>query len=312
MNIQQLQYVLAVEEYRHFQKAAAACFVTPAALSIMIKRLEEELDVVLFDRSRQPVLPTEAGLLVIKNARAILSRVRKLEEEVKWHLTGEDISGVVRIGIIPTLAPYLLHLFLPDLLLQFPELKIELRELTTEVIKDQLRKNQLDVGILALEQDMDDFRKYHLFNERLLVFVGAKERQLNKQYLLAADIDVKRLWLLEEEHCLRSQVMNLCSLRKNTIDHAQLTFDAGSIETLMNMVEATNGITVIPELATLNLSAKRKKQLRTFAEPVPVRAIGMIAYRHYVKEQIFGALETAIAKAATRYLQSEKVLHFPV
>lgn len=302
MNIQQLQYVLAVEEYRHFQKAAEACFVTPAALSIMIKRLEEELDVVLFDRSRQPVLPTEAGLLVIKNARAILSRVRKLEEEVKWHLTGEEISGIVRVGVIPTLAPYLLHLFLPDLLQQYPELKIELRELTTEVIKDQLRKNQLDVGILALEQDMDEFRQYHLFHERLLVFVGAKERQLNKQYLLAADIDVKRLWLLEEEHCLRSQVMNLCSLRKNTIEHAQLTFDAGSIETLMNMVEATNGITVIPELATLNLSAKRKKQLRAFADPVPVRTIGMIAYRHFVKVPLLQVLEIAIKKAVTKSL----------
>lgn len=305
MNIQQLQYVLAVEEHRHFQKAAEACFVTPAALSIMIKRLEEELDVVLFDRSRQPVLPTEAGLLVIKNARAILSRVRRLEEEVKWHLTGDAISGIVRIGIIPTLAPYLLHLFLPDLLQQYPQLRIELRELTTEAIKDQLRKNQLDVGILALEQDMEAFRQYHLFQERLLVFVGAQERQLNKQYLLAADIDVERLWLLEEEHCLRSQVMNLCSLRENRIDQAQLTFDAGSIETLMNMVEATNGITVIPELATLNLSAKRKKQLRTFADPVPVRNIGMIAYRHYVKEQLFGVMEMAICKAVNRYLRSD-------
>lgn len=302
MNIQQLQYVLAVEEHRHFQKAAEACFVTPAALSIMIKKLEEELEVVIFDRSRQPVLPTAAGLVVINNARSVLSGLRKLEEEVKWHLSGAGISGVLRVGIIPTLAPYLLHLFLPGLLQQYPELRIELRELTTEVIKDQLRKNHLDVGILALESDMEAFRQFHLFNERLLVFVGAKEPQLNKQYLLASDIDVTRLWLLEEEHCLRSQVMNLCSLKKNAVDHAQLTFDAGSIETLMNIVEATNGITVIPELATLNLSVKRKKQLRVFADPAPVRAIGMITYRHFVKASLLQVLETAIRKAATKSL----------
>lgn len=302
MNIQQLQYVLAVEEHRHFQKAAEACFVTPAALSIMIKKLEEELEIVIFDRSRQPVLPTEAGLLVINNARSVLSGVRKLEEEVKWHLSGADIAGVLKVGIIPTLAPYLLHLFLPGLLQQYPELNIELRELTTEVIKDQLRKNQLDVGILALESGMEEFRQFHLFNERLLVFVGAKEPQLHKQYLLASDIDVTRLWLLEEEHCLRSQVMNLCSLKKSAVDHAQLTFDAGSIETLMNMVEAGNGITVIPELATLNLATKRRKQLRVFADPVPVRTIGMITYRHFVKASLLQVLEAAIKKAATKSL----------
>ncbi len=305
MNIQQLQYVLAVEEHRHFQKAAAACFVTPAALSIMIKRLEEELGVVIFDRSRQPVLPTETGLLVIKNARAILSGFRKMEEDVKWHLAGEGISGVLRIGIIPTLAPYLLHLFLPGLLKDYPGLSIELRELTTETIKDQLRKNLLDVGILALQANMEEFRQYHLFNERLQVFVSAKESRLNKQYLLAADIDVARLWLLEEEHCLRSQVMNLCSLKKRTLAGAQLTFDAGSIETLMNMVEASEGITVIPELATLPLAAKRKKQLRSFADPVPVREIGMIAYRHFMKEQVIQALETAIKNAVMQHLVPE-------
>lgn len=300
MNIQQLQYVLAVEEHRHFQKAAEACFVTPAALSIMIKKLEEELDIVIFDRSRQPVLPTEAGILVINNARAILSGLQKLEEEVKWHLSGAGISGILRIGIIPTLAPYLLHLFLPGLLHEYPELRIELKELTTEVIKEQLSKNQLDVGILALESGMEAFRQYHLFDERLLVFVGAKEQQLNKQYLMATDIDVTRLWLLEEEHCLRSQVMNLCSLKKSAVDQAQLTFDAGSIETLMNMVEASNGITVIPALATLNLTAKRKKQLRAFAEPEPVRTIGMITYRHYVKAALLQVLEASIKKAVDK------------
>ena len=303
MNIQQLQYVLAVEEHRHFQKAAEACFVTPAALSIMIKKLEEELAVVIFDRSRQPVLPTEAGLLVINNARSVLSGIRKLEEEVKWHLSGSGISGVLRVGIIPTLAPYLLHLFLPGLLQQYPELNIELRELTTEVIKDQLRKNHLDVGILALESGMEEFRQFHLFNERLLVFVGAKEPQLHKQYLLASDIDVTRLWLLEEEHCLRSQVMNLCSLKKSAVDHAQLTFDAGSIETLMNMVETNKGITVIPELTTLNFNAKRKKQLREFADPAPVRTIGLIVYRHFVKEQILRVMEKEISTAVIRYLK---------
>ncbi len=302
MTIQQLQYVVAVDEHRHFQKAAVACFVTPAALSIMVKRLEEELGVVIFDRSRQPVIPTEMGVIVIRNAREILSGVRKMEQEVKYS-TGTDIRGELRIGVIPTLAPYLLHLFVPGLLAKYPDLKIQLKELHTHTILEQLQHDLLDVGLMAVQPELQGLKVRSLFRERLLVFVSENETSLNHRFLLPGDIDVERLWLLEEEHCLRSQVMNLCSLKKKAVEHARMTFDAGSIETLMNIVEGSGGITVIPELATLQFTAARKQQVRYFAPPEPVREIGMVTYRHFVKEKLLDILQEEIQAAVAPLVQ---------
>lgn len=296
MTLQQLQYVVAVDEYRHFQKAAAACFVTPAALSIMLKRLEEELGIVVFDRSRQPVLPTEIGKTVIKNAREILSGVRKMEQEVKYSAEGV-VNGEIRIGVLPTLAPYMLHLFLPGVLSRYPGLKIQLKELRTATMLEQLQKNELDVGLMAVQPELQGFGIRSLFRERLFVFVSEQETRLNHRYLLPGDIDVERLWLLEEEHCLRSQVMNLCSLKKKMVAHAPLTFDAGSIETLMNIVESSGGITVIPELATLQFQERRLRQVRYFADPEPVREIGMVTYRNFVKEKLLDVLQEEICSA---------------
>lgn len=303
MNLQQLQYVLAIDEHRHFQKAAEACFVTPATLSIMLKRLESELGITIFDRSKQPVLPTNMGEIVIRHARNILSNVTAMQQEIKFSANDKAISGALRIGVIPTVAPYLLHLFVSKLLAQYPNLSVQIKEMRTEVILEQLRKGTIDVGILALMDNWEEFKFRKLFDERLLVFVSESEPKLNHQYLATTEIDVERLWLLEEDHCLRSQVMHLCSLKKKAKEQTRLQFDAGSIESLMNIVEANNGITVIPELALINLSAQRKRQVCNFAQPEPLREIGMLTYRHFVKENLLDILEQNIQQAVQPWLK---------
>lgn len=302
MNIQQLQYVVAIDEQRHFQKAAEACFVTPATLSIMLKKLEEELDIIIFDRSKHPIVPTEMGKIVIENARTILSAVHKMQYEVKYATTDDEIQGELRIGIIPTLAPYLLHLFIPGMTARYPKLKLQLKELRTQQITDYLRKDKIDVGLIALQQETNEFKTRPLFKERLLVFAPEPQTKLKSNYILSDDIDLSKLWLLEEEHCLRSQVMNLCSLKKTNSESEHLTFDAGSIETLVNLVEMTNGITIIPELAVLAFTPERKAGVKYFAEPEPAREIGMITYRHFVKEKLLNTLEKEILSAITPIL----------
>ena len=288
MNIQQLQYIVAVDEHRHFQRAAEACFITPATLSMMIKKLEQELDLIIFDRSKYPITPTDLGIPIIEKAKTILYHVKDLEHTAKY--ASEEIAGEIRIAIIPTLAPYLSYLFLPNLMKKYPNLKIKLYEWNTQQITDALTHNRLDVGIAATPLHQKEIRETPLFYEKLLAYSAEETSSLNKQYLAPEDINLNRLWLLEEDHCLRSQVINLCSLKKKNVKGLQLDFEAGSIETLLNIVGINEGITIIPELVFHTLSDERKQKVKEFTAPIPVREISLLTYHHYIKEKILDAL----------------------
>ena len=300
MNFQQLEYIAAVDKHRHFLKAANACFVTQATLSMMIKKLEEELEIIIFDRSKQPVVPTESGKEIIAQARVILketSLLKQLAVDTKM-----EVKGQIRIGIIPTLAPYLLPLFLYNLLKNHPQLKVKVSELNTNQITEQLSKDLLDVGILATPINVEGMKEYPLFYEKLIVFVSNEEKTLKKKFILPEDIDVNRLWLLEEGHCLRSQMMNLCELRKKNTNFGNLEYEAGSIESLLKIVEMNKGITIVPELAVINFSEKQKKQIREFKAPVPVREISLVTYRHFVKTKLLEVLAKEIKDGVEAFL----------
>ncbi|CAH0996268.1 Hydrogen peroxide-inducible genes activator [Emticicia aquatica] len=310
MNLQQLEYIVAVDKYRHFLKAANNCCVTQATLSMMIKKLEEELGIVIFDRSKQPVIPTETGKEIIAQAQVILretSYLRQLANDTKL-----EVKGQIRIGIIPTLAPYLLPLFLYNLLKNNPQLKVRISELNTNQITEQLAKDLLDVGILATPINVDGIKEYPLFYEKLVVFVSDKETTLKKKFILPEDIDVNRLWLLEEGHCLRSQMVNLCELRKKNTDFGNLEYEAGSIESLLKIVEMNEGITVIPELAVINFDAKQKKQIREFKAPVPVREISLVTYRHFVKTKLLEVLAQEIKTGIETFISPQNEKQFVV
>ena len=240
MNIQHLQYVLAVDTHRHFAKAAEKCFVTQPTLSMMIRKLEDELGVKIFDRSKQPVVPTEAGEKVIAQAKMILQEVNRMEVIIS-ELKGE-IKGELKLGIIPTVAPYLLPLFLNSFLKKYPRLKIKITELTTRQIIERLRSHHLDAGILATPLNNDSLSEQPLYYEQFVVYASGDEKLMKKKFLLPGDIDPNHLWLLEEGHCLRSQVLNLCELRKKELENSNLEYEAGSIETLKKIVDFNNGI----------------------------------------------------------------------
>ncbi|MES2778498.1 MAG: LysR substrate-binding domain-containing protein [Bacteroidota bacterium] len=304
MNFQQLEYIIAIDTHRHFAKAAEACFVTQATLSMMVKKLEEELDVIIFDRSRQPVVPTEQGKEIITQARMVLREASVLRQIA---IDGrEQVRGELRLGIIPTLAPYLLPLFLHSFLQQYPGVHISIQELTTDEIIQGLNTDKLDVGIVATPLHSEGIKEDVLFHETLKVFVSKNEKSLNKKYILPEQLDVKRLWLLEEGHCLRSQMLNMCELKKDETYESNLKYEAGSIESLLKIVEVNNGITIVPELATLDFNETRKQQLRSFRSPVPVREISLVTYRHFAKKKLLEVLKKEIVTAVKPLLQKVK------
>ncbi len=292
MNLQQLEYIVAVDTLKHFSAAAAKCNVTQPTLSMMIQKLEEELDVKIFDRSKQPVQTTEIGQTVIDQARMILGEAGNLKKLVAQQKG--TISGELRIGIIPTLAPYLLPLFLNQFLKKYPLLKLKISELTTDQIIERLNAQHLDAGILATPLKNPTLQELPLFYEQFVVYASQAEKMMKKKYLLAADIDVNRLWLLEEGHCLRSQVVNLCELKRKEALLQNLDYEAGSIETLRKMVDLNNGITILPELALRDLTKAQLKNIRYFKSPAPVREVSIVTYRYFVKYHLIEALKREI------------------
>lgn len=292
MNIQQLEYIVAVDNCRHFLKAAEKCFVTQATLSMMIKKLEEELGVKIFDRSHQPVIPTETGNKIIAQAKIIIQENNRMKEIVKEEQG--QLSGELKIGIIPTLAPYLLPLFIQSFLKKYPSVRLKISELTTSNIIQKLEHRDLDVGLLSTPLNLNFLREETLFYEPLIVYTSSKDTLLNKKFILAKDIDINRLCLLEEGHCLRLQAINLCDLRNKDKDIRQMEFETGSIETLKRIVEENNGITILPLLAYKEMSAQQKDRVRFFKKPVPVREIGLVTYRYFVKEKLIQKLKQEI------------------
>lgn len=292
MNLQQLEYIVALDTYRHFSTAAEKCFVTQPTLSMMIQKLEEELDVKIFDRSKQPVVPTAVGKAIIEQARQILNETLRMQEIVSMHK--ETLEGELRLAIIPTLAPYLMPLFLKKFAERYPSVKLYISEMTTENIISKLKQSALDVGIMATPTLDKDLFENPLFFEEFVVYAAKNESILSKRYLLANDIDVHRLVLLEEGHCMRSQIINLCELKQATGMINNVFYEAGSIETLKNMIEIHSGITILPELALSNMSKKQLKLVRFFKSPAPVREISLVTHRAFVKQRLIGVLKAAI------------------
>ncbi len=305
MNLQQLEYIVAVDTHRHFEKAAQHCFVTQATLSMMIKKLEQELDIVLFDRSRQPVVPTEPGKAIIEQARKVLKETEQIKQ---LSLQAKDGSqGSLKIGIIPTLAPYLLPLFLTGFLKKYPSVKLKIIEQTTEHLLQLLASDKIDVGIMATPLTEKGFTEKHLFYEAFQVYVSEEgAKSLKRKYIIAEDIDVNKLWLLEEGHCLRSQVLNLCEIQRQQAIAHHLDYETGSIESLLKITEMNGGITIVPHLATIHFAKEQKEKLRHFKPPAPVREISLVTYRHFVKKSLLQVLEKEIAQAVKQYLPQKE------
>ncbi len=302
-----MEYVVALDRFRHFATAAAHCYITQPTLSMQIHKLEQELGTKIFDRSKQPVVPTENGLAIIDHARRILGERDALMEMLNDRKG--IISGELKVGIIPTLAPYLLPLFIRKFAKKYPGGKLIVVEMVTDLIISRLREGAIDAGILVTPLQEPGIREYTLFYEELLVYISKKNHNYKKQYVLAQDIDPQKLWLLEEGHCFRSQIMNLCELQKISKQGQSLEYEAGSIETLRRMVELSDGITILPELASMELNARQQEQLRMFKRPAPMREVSLVVHRDYVKKRLVEMLKQSIVTGIPEKILKNRATH---
>ena len=283
MTLQQLEYILAVDRYRHFGKAADACNVTQPTLSAMIGKLEEELNAKLFDRNHQPICPTSVGEQVIRQAREVLQQAESIKDIVAEEK--QSIAGIFRVGILPTIAPYLLPRFFPQLMKKYPTLDIRVREMKTHEIKDALIQGDIDAGILATIDGLEEYSQTTLFYEKYMGYVSREDAIFSKEVIRTSDVaGSKELWLLDEGHCFRDQMVRFCQMKSSQT--SQLAYNLGSMETFMRMVESGKGITFIPELAVMQFGDSQKELVRPFAIPVPTRELILITNKHFIRKTL--------------------------
>ena len=306
MNIQQLEYIVAVDNYRHFSKAAEASFVTQPTLSMMIQKLEDELGVRLFDRTQTPIEPTDIGRKVIDQARVSIAQIHQIKEIVEEE---KGITkGVFRLAIIPTVSPYLLPKLMQTHREQKTDIRLVINEMTTNQILSGLAKGTIDGGILATPLHDDRMKERPVYYEKFLAYVSPNERFLHaKSSLEESDLNGAKLWLLDEVHCFRTQILNLCSLKSNTIVNPTFTYEAGSIETLINIVDNNDGITVIPEMALSHLNDKQKQNVRLFNKNRPVREISLITRKDFLRDRLIEIIEEEIKMSVPASLQNKEL-----
>jgi len=296
MNIQQLQYVLAVADYKLFELAADKCFVTQSTLSTMISRFEEEMGIKIFDRKKKPVTITKEGELVIEHIKTIIHHINHFKTAVKE--MKNEVSGNIKIAIIPTVSPFLLPLFIKDFANKYPALQIEVFEYTTQNIIQQIKNRTIDIGIVSTPLFDDELEETKLYNEPFLFFDTHKKKKTGAP----TKKDLENVWLLEEGHCMRNQALQLCNMNNPSKSFPNIKFKAGSIDSLVRMVKASKGSTLIPYLASLDFSETDQQFLQSFSAPIPVRTIGIISHQHFAKKKIIGLLKQEITEKVEPYL----------
>lgn len=311
MNIQQLEYIIAVDNHRHFAKAAEASFVTQPTLSMMIQKLEDELGVKIFDRSQLPVQPTAIGVLIINQARVIVSQVKQVKEIIQEEKG--IVQGTFRIGIIPTIAPYLLPKLMQNHEQNGYDIELAIEENTTNQIIEKILTGTLDGAILAGPLNNDKIKEYPIYWERFYAYISPKETSLYaKKELDEEDLNINKLWLLEEVHCFRSQILKICNLRKRKNSHSLFTYEAGSINTLINIVDNNSGLTIIPEMAINDLTEQQKLNVRPLKGISPVREISLITRKEFLRERVLGIIIDEVKKVIPPNLLNPELKKFVV
>lgn len=299
MTLQQLEYIRALDIERNFVRAAERCFVTQPSLTMQVQKLEDELGVKIFDRSKKPLIPTPLGEKLVAQAYGILREAGRFKEIVKEQ--EGKLTGELTIGIIPTLSPYLLPLFVPKFEVDYPQIRLVVQELQTSTIIEKLRKDELDLGILVTPLEEKGITETVLFNEPMLAYIGKSHRLYKKKNIASSDLDMDDTWLLSEGHCMRGQVLNICKARQHDNKH-NFVFESGSLETLERLVETHRGMTILPFLATLNMNKEQQKLLREFSGIQPVRQVSIATNRVHVKTAMIEALRTTILDSIPKEL----------
>lgn len=289
MNLQQLTYLVALDTYRQFGLAAEKCFVTQPALSVQVQKLEEELGVLLFDRTKKGAEPTAVGIKVITQARQVLREAQHLRELVQ--VEKGEMVGDLRLGVIPTLAPYLVPRFLVDFTTAYPDLRVRVEELRSEELMEQLKDHRIDVGLLVTPLDDRQLRELPVLDEPFLAYVSANHPLADHDLITGPDLKAPGLWLMEQGHCFRHQVLNLCNA--TTDPDAHVVYESGSIETLKELVRRHHGYTLVPELAVLD-EVDVNPLVKRFVAPAPVREVSLVVHHGFVRLPLLTALRELI------------------
>lgn len=305
MTITQLEYVVAVATYKSFVAAADKCFVTQPTLSMQIQKLEEELGIKIFDRNKHPIAITAMGEAIVEQARIVLSESEKIHELIQKQQN--NVTGTFKIAVIPTVAPYIVPSLLENYATKYPEVKLEVQEMETKQIITALYNNELDAALVSTPLEDSNIKEYPLFFEPFVAYFSEDEKALKKRTVTAEDIDLGRIWLLNEGHCMRNQVLDLCSDQIQRLQaNRPYRYESSNVETLRKMVDKNKGLTILPELATFEFGEDQQDRVRYFDEPEPVREISLVTNGHFVRLSILQTLMDEIIALVPEKMRVQK------
>ena len=305
MTLQQLEYIVALDKTRHFVRAAEMCGVTQPTLSAMIQKLEDELDCRIFDRSSHPIVPTEIGLAVIQQAQVVLFNVNQLKENVL--VQRGTVAGNLSLAIIPTVAPYLLPGIISLFRTDYPEISLRVSEMRTETIIEKLHTAEIDMAILSTPLEDPKILEVPLYYEKFIAYIAPDEAMYALEEVSTNEMPLDHLWVLEEGHCLRNQVFNFCENKTHSS-----TYEAGSIDTLVKIVDRNGGYTVIPELHVDLLNDTQKQNLRRIVRPEATREIALVIRHDYVREGMMNAVANTVKKIIPQHMLDARLKKFAI
>ena len=279
MTIQQLKYVLALDNERHFSKAAEACDVSQPGLTIQLKKLEEEIGIQIFDRSSVPMKPTILGLEIIKKAKRVLKEVNEIRDFVIHEKN--VLEGITKLGVVSTLCPYLIPLFMKKLKETTPKMEFIISEDSTEGLMDSLETGEIDIALMSTPTGNKNLQEYPIFNEPFIAYLNLEHGSLNEEFYEINEKDKQELLLLKEEFCYNAQLLNICDLTEPQTPIEQISLDISSIETLKNLVRSNLGFAIMPKLAVLH--EENSPHIKTFKSPQPIREISLVVSTSLLK-----------------------------
>ncbi|GHT52061.1 transcriptional regulator [Bacteroidia bacterium] len=312
MNIQQLEYIIAVDNFRHFAKAAEVCCVTQPTLSMMIQKLEDELDVKIFDRTKHPVEPTTIGKQIIEQARISLKYFKQIKEVAENEQ--DTVKGSFKLGIIPTIANYLVPVLLHQHHTAYNEIELTLKESTTSNLIKEILNGTLDGGVLAGPLNHPGLIEYPVYYEKFYAYVSPLDDVYKEKEINLDEIDIQAVWLLENEHCLRGQIERLCQLKKKSYagDAHAIRYESGSIDTLIHVVDYNPGFTIIPEMHAMGLSEEKQENLRAFKNTTAVREVSLVISTEYVRKAMLNSILEIIKRSVPKSMQDPKLKAYVV
>lgn len=293
-SLTQIEYVLAVHKTGHFAKAAQVCNISQPTLSMQIHKLEEELGIVIFDRSKKPILLTQGGAKIIEQMQSIIFESKRLEEIISG-FNSKNVTGEIILGVIPTIAPYILPRLLPELERSHPELRLQILEMQTHQIIDALERDEINVGLLATPLNKAKIFEHPLFYEPFTILCQENHELSAFKKVKYSNLKYEDIWLLQEGHCLRNQIIDICSLKQNQLKSNKYHFESGSLETLKNLVDSYGGYTLLPWLAMDHIG--KNSRIIQFERPIPAREIGLVFRREHYKGEQIEAIGDAILRS---------------